>query len=907
MKIKYFFLFVWMFPLFLSARINVDSLKIIIKTAPDSVKIAACEELSNYYKSTHFDSCLIICQEGIKLADKLLKPPKMNGFRTTIGTAYMEKGNYESAITYFIEALKISEKYNDTVRIAQAFNNLGTVNMYAKKNDKALEYYQKAKAIKLKLRNNGFTVAIADMSIGIVYKNLKNYDEAYKYYMLALPGIEKSQEKGALAAIYNNIGGIFLFRKQYDIALNYYLLAEKFDDPNLQSYNRAVMLQNIGECYVFLNKPREAFLYLEKSLQIARDQGILRVQKNIYNVLCDYYVFKGDFYQAYLYRGKHDVVKDSMFNIEKTEKIEELQTKYETEKKDQQNQLLSNKFHTEELENQKQKRINRLLILIASIILLSTLLLVYFSHRLRKANIRLTKNAEELHDLNLDLQTSKNQVEAALEFKSQFIANMSHEIRTPLNIIIGFNAMIRKNVTDPKLITFIDAIEVSSNNLLQLLTDILDLSKMEAGKMQLAPENIDLRNMLEDIRKLFVIRAEEKGIDFSIAVQNSVPKGLMLDEVRLRQVLVNLIGNAIKFTDSGFVRLNVYDDTSKKNAVISSSSVSDLIFEIEDSGTGISKKDQTEIFESFKQVKTHSQKRLGGTGLGLPISKRLTEMMGGKILVSSEIEKGSKFSVHFKNIPIIQLATPEKRSTGNLTDLTDIIFEKGSLLIADDEDLNRSLIKACFENTKVTVFEAKNGIEAVEMAQVHKPNLVLMDLLMPDMDGFEAATILKNDEDTATLPIFAFTASHLFDDNYVLNKELFSGFISKPVLVTELYEEVARIIPHTRKSSPANLIYDETSLENTFINDKISMTPETYKTLELVFLQNWSDIYQTNSMNRILEFFNKLDAFANEKNLSALKNYSEEIIASGKSFDIDKVMILLKKFPEIIQLLKSIN
>ncbi len=577
--------------------------------------------------------------------------------------------------------------------------------------------------------------------------------------------------------------------------------------------------------------------------------------------------------------------------------------KPETEKKVKENLLLTEQIRKTELVTQRQKNISKILFIIVIFATFASILLIYFTHRIKKINTKLQKSTEDLQRLNIDLNLSKAQIESVLEFKTQFIANMSHEIRTPLNIIIGFNSMLKKSLTDPKLHTFIDAIDVSSNNLLQLLNDILDLSKMEAGKMQLAPESINLANLLEDIRKLFVLRAEEKGLDLSIEIEPTVPRGLVLDEVRLRQVLLNLIGNAIKFTDSGFVKLRVFVDAGNSRN-ISSIDATDLIFEIEDSGIGISEKDQTEIFESFKQIKTHSLKRLGGTGLGLPISKRLTELIGGKIEVSSKLGKGSKFSVILKNIQVVAIEGPEKRKPGNLNDFTDIEFGEGTLIIADDEDLNRSLIKACFENTKVIVLEAQNGDEAIELTRKHNPSVVLMDLKMPIKDGFEAAAEIKNDEKTQTVPILAFTASHLFGTSDSPDRQLFAGFISKPVFLTELYEEVARFIPHTRKSSDYNLINSENEFEKLIKIDKNSISRETFESLQNHFITEWDQINQTNSMNKILEFSNNLKSFANQNNLKALSFYANEIITSSTSFDIDRVMNQIRKFPEIIQILK---
>ena len=906
MKIqKCLFIFL-MLPVGLFANYNIDSLRIIIKTGPDTAKLIAYEHLSKIYMSKDLDSSLLIYEEGKKLAELLQKPPQMNLFPTNLATFYYQKGEFEKAVFYFLEALKISEKHKDSTRIAQTLNNLGIINMFSGENEKALEYLQRSKIIKQQLKNNELTIAITNMNIGIIYKNIENYDEAYEYFMMALPEIEKQDAKSALAPIYNNIGIIFLFRQQYDQALNYYLKAEIYADSYLQDYSRAVLMQNIGECYMFLKKTQKALSYLNKGLELALEKENLHVQKNIYNVLCDYYLDKGDYRLAFKYREKYDAARYSVLNLEKKKMIEELQTKYETEKKDQENLLLNEQIHVKELETLRQKNINKLLILAVIFVLSLIILMTYFLQRINKINVKLKQSSEDLQKLNVDLNESKNKIEAALDFKTQFIANMSHEIRTPLNIIIGFNAMLKKNISSPKLLSFIDAIDVSSNNLLQLLNDILDLSKMEAGKMVLSPDSINLSTMLEDIRKLFSLRAEEKSLDFSIVLDPMVPTGLMVDEVRLRQVLVNLIGNAIKFTESGFVKLSVFPGPSKPGYIISSS-VTDLIFEIEDSGTGIAEKDQTEIFESFKQIKTHNQKKLGGTGLGLPISKRLTEMMGGKILVSSEVGKGSKFTVQLTNIPILPQSSNIRKNAANLSMLTDIIFSKGCIVVADDEELNRNLIKAYFEGTPITLIEAESGEEAIAMTQKHHPDLVLMDLKMPGKNGFEAAREIKNDMETKHIPVIAITASHLLDDQIEEDKELFAGFISKPVFITELFEEASRFIPHSHKFSPEDAANLESEFERMIIKDRLSISPNAIYSLENAFMLQWTNVFQSNSMNKILEFSENLKAFANSNHINALQNYADDISYNGKSFDIDKVMVLVKKFPEIIQSLKLTN
>nr|NQU89555.1 response regulator [Bacteroidota bacterium] len=498
---------------------------------------------------------------------------------------------------------------------------------------------------------------------------------------------------------------------------------------------------------------------------------------------------------------KYSAVKDSLYNIEKDETIKELETKYETEQKEKENIILTEKAKTEELKAQRHKKINQYLTIIVIVIFLSTVLLILAWNKIRIANNRLLHNKNELEKLNAQLQKSKDETEEALEFKSRFLANMSHEIRTPLNIIVGFSEMIRRNTGDPKLIKYIASIDLASKNLLRLLNDILDLSRIEAGRMLLSHDQVNIGKTVEDIKDLFALIAKEKGIHFGIDIDPAIPDMLELDEIRFRQIMMNLLGNAIKFTDQGQVTLKIFP--TKRNIIVSGApSIIDLSIEIEDTGIGIEPAHQDMIFESFRQI-TRNHTKFQGTGLGLPISKRLVEMMGGTISVKSETGKGSTFTVNLINVPISYKPQQVKKETSGIAYLSDIIFTGGKLLIADDEELNRNLIIACFENSNVVIYVAENGVEAVELAEKYVPDVILMDIKMPFKNGFEATEIIKDNPVLKHIPVLAFTASIGKSDISGKFRDLFCGFIAKPVYITELFDELAKYLPHI-KNTPGN-------------------------------------------------------------------------------------------------------
>ena len=254
---------------------------------------------------------------------------------------------------------------------------------------------------------------------------------------------------------------------------------------------------------------------------------------------------------------------------------------------------------------------------------------------------------EELKEAVKEMETAREAAVFANKAKSEFLANMSHEIRTPLNSVIGFTELLVAMVTDPQQKSYVDSILLGGKNLLKLINDVLDLSKIEAGKMVIENEYFDSYKMFEEIKSIFSVKIAEKGLEFRIAIDQEFPGQLFTDEVRLRQILFNIIGNAIKFTQNGYIKIEaeaVFKDVNSNHA--------DLKIVIEDSGIGISNDQQGRIFESFRQNEGQSNRKYGGTGLGLTISKRLLEMMNGQIKLESELEKGSRFEVLLFDIPV---------------------------------------------------------------------------------------------------------------------------------------------------------------------------------------------------------------------------------------------------------------
>ena len=409
--------------------------------------------------------------------------------------------------------------------------------------------------------------------------------------------------------------------------------------------------------------------------------------------------------------------------------------------------------------------------------LLSGTILSVILFFVQRRNIRKASRVQQERD---KLKTEKERAIAANEAKSRFLSNISHEIRTPMNAIIGYSNFLLESLQKEKEKEYIEHIKKAGKTLLELINHTLDLSKIEAGKMIINPEPMDIRELKDEIENLFALRISEKDLEFKVELDDSIPPFLVLDETRLRQILINLIGNSIKFTDDGYVKLGI-----KKFKQISQDKI-DLAIIVEDTGIGIPENQQEKIFEAYTQQENQQTGKYGGTGLGLAITKRIVNKMNGEITVDSEVNKGTLFKIILKNVKIADSTDIEEDKVSELSDN----FNNEKILIVDDVLTNRKLIENALSNYNLQLTTASNGREAVDKARKIKPDLILMDLRMPKMDGVEATKILKQKNQTRDIPIIALSAQTLGEKSPDFKEKGFSGYIIKPINVRALLETI---------------------------------------------------------------------------------------------------------------------
>lgn len=375
-----------------------------------------------------------------------------------------------------------------------------------------------------------------------------------------------------------------------------------------------------------------------------------------------------------------------------------------------------------------------------------------------------------------------DQARRSSQDKSIFLASMSHEIRTPMNAIFGFTNLLEETVTDPTQIEYVASIKKSGQALLSLINDVLDLSKMEAGKFELREEPTDLHEIVDQTLVMFRQTADAKGIYLRAEYEGRAEQPLLVDPVRLRQVLINLVGNAIKYTDRGGVVVRICCVPSAVDGHC------DLKVEVIDSGTGIAPHQLGLIFDPFEQGDNPDGKSREGTGLGLSIARRLATLMGGQLAAESTLGEGSRFTmdvpqraIHMS--PVSQKPTSDSRVDFNRLPPLDV-------LLVDDVAWNRDLGLAYLQGSHHRVREARDGVEALDLLKAQLPDVVLMDLRMPRMSGEQALLKIKSDPATAHVPVIAVTASSMAHDESTLRRR-FDGYVRKPYSKSDLFEVLA--------------------------------------------------------------------------------------------------------------------
>lgn len=509
--------------------------------------------------------------------------------------------------------------------------------------------------------------------------------------------------------------------------------------------------------------------------------------------------------------------------------------------------------------------------------LVIVLLFAYWNRRLSR-EVDLRKKAE-------------NEALEASRAKSDFLANMSHEIRTPINSVLGFAELLDNMVTDAEQKSYLKSIRQGGTALLNIINDILDLSKIEAGKMVLKPMPLAMHTLMSEMEDFFAKRMSQKNLVFHATLPETFPHYIFIDGTRLRQILINLIGNALKFTEEGYVSVGaeILDNNTEEESI-------SFTLYVSDSGIGIAPEQQEKIFGKFEQQRDHDHSRYGGTGLGLAISHSLAQLMGSSISLTSTVGEGSTFTLTFTDIPVIYKVdyNDSERSAAHIQ------FDPAAVLVVDDIEDNRKLLSGMFRDTAVTVHEASNGREAIAKIRAIDFDLVFMDLRMPVMNGYEAISLLRNNDEYSSVPVIAFTASVMGEDMEKVQQYGFDGYIRKPTTMNEVFTVASDFISHTlHEEGEKDTVdvplsgYSEESLR-AFLDAS-----------DNELLKKWEHVRNRGDFTLTANFADALIAAAETTGFGYITEYGLRLRQNIETFDIIEVDSLMKEFPLLIEALRK--
>jgi signal transduction histidine kinase/CheY-like chemotaxis protein len=656
------------------------------------------------------------------------------------GTLASDTSYYRMAIKYYNASLQVARQQHLDDREIVAFINLSNAyNVFGKKTGN--KYY---------------------LDISLAY-SLKSLDLAEEKHELRLKAISLT-----------NLGEIMESYENTEKAVEYYQQAlDQYQ--TLEEYSWMVYVNNLlGKVYEKDGRYDKAIEHLRQSISISEKQRFKNGLQDSYNLLANIYSAKKDHAAALDYYKKSNAFKDSLTQQKNLIALAGLQLEFDSEQKDHKIALLSKDQLLKEQAIGIQ-HVYRNFLIGGCIALFILLVFVYLRYR-------------EKQKTALEILRAKEAAEKAKELQEQFLTNTSHEIRTPMNGIIGMTQHLLGSHLSADQRQYISVINESANNLMVIINDLLDMSKIKAGKMSFEAKPFSIREMVRSISVLLESKTKEKDIALCTNIDPQIPELVTGDAVRIQQVLLNLAGNAVKFTEEGEVNLRVellQKDDEKFQ----------ILFVVKDSGIGIPAEQLENIFENFTQVDGKTTRKQGGTGLGLAISKQLVRQMGGNISVNSIEGSGSVFKVelflgihHSEQNPITVIAETKQPSTANpLAGLT--------ILVVDDNKINRQVASLSLEKWGVHVLLAEGGQEAVDqLARNKNIDIVLMDVLMPGMDGFETTRYIREqmNRDAQELPIVAMTASAIHGERDKCLAAGMNDYISKPFNPISLFDLLSR-------------------------------------------------------------------------------------------------------------------
>ena len=729
------------------------------------------------------DSALLYSEISLDYAQKAGKPNMIASSELTIGAVYQYKDEREKAIEWYLKAYETSKSGKQQRTEAVALGNIGVLYAELQNTDKAVYYLKQSLGVMLQIKDT-LGIARSYANIGFNYFQQKSLDSAMVYFQKEVEWATLADDWNMQGAGLNNIGSVLLERKQLAEARQYFLQSLEIREKNNDQLGLVNVLDNLGETLVKEGKAQEAIPFLERSISIARQLGGWANRINPSEHLANAYALTGDHRRAFALQKELIAAKDSVYQEEKQARTDELEARFR-------NQLQAAELAQKQLDLERQSNQKNLILFSALAIILGlTALFQYFRSRLRLRR-KEAELAAQLEHAEAENLRELNQV------KSIFFANISHEFRTPLTLILGPLEQMMQGNFKGDFLKYYRIMHRNGRRLLDLVNQLLELSKLESGKMRLSAARGDLAQVVSAVAQSFESMADKKLIHLQIVLPEAPVIGFF-DRDKVEKIVANLVSNAFKFTpDNGQISVSVAPDAS---------------ISVQDTGIGIPAEQMPHLFERFYH--SSSSDIQSGSGLGLALIKELAELHGGAIEVQSKEGQGSIFMVKLRTdktffkpdeivetLPesslAIRIAPAPPHPTAQSTKLV-MHADKPVLLIVEDNADVRAYIRDQFE-ANYQIWEAENGRTGLELAQKKTPDLIISDIMMPEMTGTELCSRLKNDEKTSHIPIIMLTARTEQADKVEGLQTGADDYLPKPFDAVELTVRVANLIEQRRR------------------------------------------------------------------------------------------------------------
>jgi signal transduction histidine kinase/CheY-like chemotaxis protein len=721
--------------------------------------------------------------EDLRIHEELNDKVGIANAYVTIAAILNKLNEREAAIEKLSLARELFEEMYDTTGIATVYNDLGSTYSIMGDTLRALQnHLQAAKLRELCREFNG--LGASNSYIAIIYLKKRNHEKARNYLKEADKAFHKVSNLHGIMTTQIEMSKVYFDEHDLVSALIWLDIAEKTATEIMNYLGLIDIYSNRGEIRLMQHNSRQAIQDFKTALSIAEQQNNYQQMYVLNAYLANTYKDIANYRDAFNYQTKSMQFKDSVNSNANFKAVVQMEMEYNYKKEKLENNLLQqkkdelNKAKLAEQETQKKLYFaGVLMFLIVSLGLLSRL------RYIRKSGKALIEQKEEADRMRTVAETEKLRATQSEKVKEQFLANMSHEIRTPMNAITGMIDILIRNEHPASQDQYLDAIKQSSENLLVILNEILDLSKLEAGKME--PEKIPFEpvKILHNVQNILHFKAEEKGLKLMLKTDKNIPGIVCGDPTHLHQIILNLASNAIKFTHKGRVTMEAFAKTVSDGKVI-------LQFKIIDTGIGIPDDKIDQVFEVFTQGDTDTTRKYGGTGLGLTICKRLVDLHQGSITVESEINKGSTFHVE---MPFGLMDEKEEQSPREL----NIISQDLNILLVEDNAFNVIIAKDVLESSipGVKIDVAENGEIAIAKVKTTEYDLILMDIQMPEMDGYDATRIIRQmNGSKSSIPIIAMTANVMKAEVDRCYEAGMNAYISKPFNRNDLLLNINKIL-----------------------------------------------------------------------------------------------------------------